>query len=69
MINFQTKEICFSGFSKDTMLLELSGNVDYLGVRLKPGAFYSIFGIDADVIMDTMTPFVSIETNKIYFNF
>lgn len=64
VIDFENREICCSGFSRETELLELKGNVDYLGVRFKPGAFYLIFGIDADKIMDTRTPFADIENQK-----
>lgn len=61
IINFTTEEIFIVGFSKDTFSLELKGNIDYLGVRLKPGAFYSLFKIPADKIMDKQVSFNSLE--------
>lgn len=64
VIDFSKKEMCFSGFSKETEQLELSDDVDYLGVRFKPGAFHSIFGMEASKIMDTMTPFSKIEKKE-----
>jgi len=63
VIDFTKHEICFSGFSKETELLELNGDVDYLGIRLKPSIFYSIFKMNADKIMDTMTSFSNIENS------
>lgn len=62
VIDFTSQFICFSGFSKETEHLTLSGKVDYLGVRMKPGAFYALFHVNADQVMDHMIPFTEIET-------
>ncbi len=64
IINFTKKEIIFSGFSKETEILTLSDKVDYLGVRLKPGAFYSIYKMEADKIMDKGISFAELEKEK-----
>ena len=52
VVNFTTKEISFAGFSKDTIPFELNKQIDYMGVRLKPGIFYALFQIPADQVMD-----------------
>lgn len=61
VIDFTAKTICFSGFSKETEQFALSGKIDYLGVRMKPGAIYSLFHREADQVMDHMIPFTDIE--------
>ncbi len=61
VIDFVNHTICFAGFSKETEDFQLSQKIDYMGVRLKPGSFYSFFQIDADKIMDQMIPFSEIE--------
>ena len=61
VIDFINSEICFAGFSKETESFPLNQNIDYMGVRLKPGTFYSIFNIDATKIMDRQIPFFNIE--------
>ncbi len=64
VIDFKTKTICFSGFSKDTAFLTLREEVDYMGVRFKPSAFYTIFHIEATKVMDHGIPFSAIENNN-----
>lgn len=61
IIDIAHKTIHFAGFSKETKPLELNGEVAYLGVRLKPGAFYTLFHIESDKIMDHLIPFSQIE--------
>ncbi len=61
VIDFICKTICVAGFSKDTMSLELKGQVDYIGVRLKPSIFYLLFNIEADKVMDRQVPISEIE--------
>ena len=61
VIDFICKTICVAGFSKDTMSLELEGQVDYIGVRLKPRIFYLLFNIEADKVMDRQVPISEIE--------
>lgn len=56
IINFVDKTIYFSGYSKETMPFVLNQCIDYMGVRLKPGAFYAIFKIEADRVMDHAIP-------------
>jgi len=64
VINFSDKTICFAGFSKDTITFKLNKKIDFMGVRLKPSAFYSIFGISADKIMDNPIPFSNAENKN-----
>ena len=61
VIDFVKGTICFAGFSKETEDFKLNEKIDYMGVRLKPSAFYSFFQIDADKVMDKMIPFSDIE--------
>lgn len=61
VMDFVDKTICFAGFSKDTMVLELNKDIDFMGVRLKPGVFYLLFNIQADKVMDKGIPFNDIE--------
>lgn len=64
IIDFEEKEIFFSGFSKQTELFPLNRNTDYLGARLKPGVFYQLFHVKADQIMDKKFPFTAIESEN-----
>ncbi len=61
VIDFANNVICFAGFSKETEDFKLDERIDYIGARLKPGAFYSIFNIEANEIMDNMISFSEIE--------
>lgn len=61
VIDFVQNTICFAGFSKETIPFQLAKEIDYMGVRLKPSAFYSIFKIEASKIMDNPIPFNEIE--------
>lgn len=61
VIDFTRQTISFAGFSKETEQFHLNKRIDYMGVRLKPGAFYTIFHIDADHIMDHVIDFKEIE--------
>lgn len=64
VIDFTNKSICFAGFSKETIAFELHKKVDYMGIRLKPGAFYTIFGTDANKIMDNQIMFSKIDNSN-----
>ncbi len=61
VIDFSNKEICFAGFSKETVEFELNKNIDYVGVRLKPSIIYLLFNIEAYKVMDKQVPFSDIE--------
>ncbi|MDE6141372.1 MAG: hypothetical protein K2G03_02100, partial [Bacilli bacterium] len=61
VIDFKNKNICFAGFSSETQPLQLQEEIDFMGVRLKPGAFYAIFHISANQIMDSPISFSQIE--------
>lgn len=61
VVDFTNKTVCFAGFSKETKDFQLTKNIDYMGVRLKPGIFYLLFDIDANKIMDNEIPFSNIE--------
>ncbi len=64
VIDFVNQSICFAGFSKDTISFALNQKIDYMGVRLKPGSFYILFGIPANEVMDHSIPFSHIEKNS-----
>lgn len=64
VIDFTNKTICFAGFSKDTICLELKRKIDYMGIRLKPSVFYTAFHIEADKIMDAPMPFSQIDNSN-----
>lgn len=64
VIDFSNKTIHFAGFSKDTVAFKLNKKIDFIGVRLKPSAFYIIFGINADKIMDSPIPFTEIDNQS-----
>lgn len=61
VIDFSNQTINFAGFSKKTELLALHGDIDYLGIRFRPGAFFSIFSTESDKIMDQLVAFSEIE--------
>ena len=62
VFDFVNQSICFAGYSKETEAFPLYQEIDYMGVRLRPGAFYALYEIDADRIMDHMVPFADIES-------
>lgn len=64
VIDFSEKNICFAGFSKDTISLELTKKIDSMGVRLKPSAFYLLFDKSSDQIMDHPLPFKDIDSEN-----
>lgn len=64
VIDFSNQTIRFSGFSKETIAFKLNKKIDYMGVRLKPGAFYLLFNIDASQIMDHPISFSKIDNTK-----
>ncbi len=59
--DFSNKNICFAGFSKETIPFELNQKIDYMGVRMKPGAFHLLFGTSAERVMDCPVDFSKIE--------
>ncbi len=61
VIDFSNKTICFAGFSKETIPFELNQKIDYMGVRMKPGAFHLLFGMSAETVMDCPIEFSEIE--------
>ncbi len=61
VFDFINKTIIFAGFSKETEPFKLNREINFLGIRLKPGAFYSLFEYPADKIMDNMIKFNKIE--------
>ena len=61
VIDFVNQLICFAGFSKETKDFQLNERIDYMGVRLKPGVFYSLFHMPANQVMDHMIPFSTLE--------
>lgn len=64
VVNFSDRTICFAGFSKETIPFELHQKIDFMGVRLKPSAFYILFGIGSDKIMDHPIPFSELENKN-----
>jgi AraC-type DNA-binding domain-containing proteins len=65
IIDFSNKEMYFSGFSKNTKNIELTGNIDFLGIRFKPGAFFLLFNTPAEKVMDNMVNFSDIDNISI----
>lgn len=63
VIDFYNNSICFAGFSKETVNFQLYKQIHYMGIRLKPSVFYSLFNIESDKIMDNQIPFNDIEKN------
>lgn len=63
VIDFIENSICFAGFSKETIAFPLGKKVDYMGVRLKPSSFYTLFDVEATEVMDHPIPFSLIETS------
>lgn len=61
VIDFTRQAINFAGFSKATEPFPLVGEIDYLGVRLKPSVFYALFGITAEKVMDHELAFEAVE--------
>jgi len=61
VVDFPSRTICFAGFSKETVPFELNREIDYMGVRMKPGAFYLLFGVSAENAMDSPIDFSEIE--------
>ncbi len=68
VINFVDKMICFAGFSKETKDFKLNKNIDYMGLRLKPGIFYLLYNIEAYKVMDNEIPFNEIDEESIINN-
>ncbi len=63
VIDFTNESICFAGFSKETIPFALQEKIDYMGVRLKPSAFYILFEVEANKIMDQPADFFEIENS------
>lgn len=63
IFDFVNRQICFAGYSKQTESFPLYQEIDYMGVRLKPGAFYALCHIDADQMVDQIIPFSKIDTS------
>ena len=61
VMDFSNNSIYFAGFSKETIAFALNEKIDYMGVRLKPSTVYTIFGINADTIMDNHLLFSEID--------
>jgi len=61
VIDFSQKNIRFAGFSKETIQFELNQKIDYMGVRMKPGAFRLLFGMSAEKVMDHPIDFSKLE--------
>lgn len=65
VINFTDGTIECAGFSKNTIEFELNNKIDYMGVRLKPSAFFAIFNIGSDKIMDKSIALSDIDTGSL----
>lgn len=63
VINFTEKTLCVAGFSRETIPFELNQKIDFMGVRMRPGAFRALFGVNADEIMDHPAPLSEIDHN------
>lgn len=56
IIDYQTQQIGFSGMSKTDFHYEITNPANFIGARLKPGAFYQLTGIPATEAMDNFLP-------------
>jgi len=65
IIDFQSKEMYFAAFSKNTKNIGLTGNIDFLGIRFKPGAFFLLFNTPSNKVMDNVVDFASIDNETI----
>lgn len=64
VIDFTDQTICFAGYSKETEAFVLHKDIDYMGVRFKPGVFYALYQVDAYRIMDRMAAFSEIDPSS-----
>ena len=62
VIDFTDKIAVFAAFSKATEDFEVSGKIDYVGIRFKPGVFNCLYKISSDKITDTSVHVDKIET-------
>lgn len=62
IIDINNQVIVFSGFSKNTEEVPLQGDVNFIGIRFKPGVIYALFGIDARKVIDHTILFHDLET-------
>lgn len=65
IVDINKQEIIFTGFSKNTEELSLEGNVNFIGIRFKPGTIYALFKIPANQVMDHTINFNDLE-NQYY---
>ncbi len=63
IIDFSNRQINVAGFSRHTETTLLKGQVDVMGVRLRPGAFYALFHRPAVEIMDRIWDISTIDPN------
>lgn len=61
VIDFSKRTICFAGFSRETIPFALDQKIDYMGVRMRPGAFHLLFGVSAERVMDHPVDFSELE--------
>ncbi|AOA02609.1 helix-turn-helix domain-containing protein [Carnobacterium maltaromaticum] len=52
IVDYQTQQIGFSGMSQTDFHYEIINPANFIGARLKPGAFYQLTGIPATEAMD-----------------
>ena len=61
VINFSADIVIFSATSKATTYMPITGDIDYMGIRFRPGVFFLLFGIDAHEMMDQRITYEQIE--------
>lgn len=64
IVDFKSREIIFTGFSKNTEDVVLEGDVDFIGIRFKPGAIYCLFNVAAGQVMNHTILFHEIEKKE-----
>lgn len=62
IIDLQNRVAVFSGFSKNTEKISLEGNVNFIGVRFKPGSIHMLYDIPGDQVMDHTLMFDTLES-------
>ena len=62
VINFKTGEIVFSAMSKDTKFMTIQDDIDFMGIRFRPGVFHLLYEVDSFEVMDRKTRYQRLET-------
>lgn len=69
IVDYQRQEIGFSGMSQTNFHYEIVNPANFIGARLKPGAFYQLTGIPATEAMDNFLSLSTIDPEFDYAKF